>query len=231
MQLRPSKTPVMTSLGISFLVFFLVFFLAFWSVILPSQVALAEESDANISAAPDHQWGQDANHSRAGLEVGFVQNGPRTGVELELDSKRAHAGWGPLLGIGLRTIDVEGHFFSDALGATEVHSAAFVFLALKTQNPTQSSFVYPYGVLKLGALLQGDLANAKAVGAGYVGLGAEFPYNELVRPLFSHSLVERSLSFFIEAGIAASQSRATKITGNPFVFNGIASTIGIKWYL
>ena len=165
-----------------------------------------------------------------GINAGFVQNGAKSGVELEVTAPHFTSPWVPLLGIGMRTIDIEGHRISDPQD-TVVASSAFVYLSAKLQNPVHSGVVIPYGILKLGALLTGDAAHSKSTAAGYFGFGGEFPFSELVQHIFNDSVFERSVSFFVETGVPVSSAQATKIEGAPFIFNGISSTIGFKYSL
>ena len=168
-----------------------------------------------------------------GLDIGFVENGPRTGVELQINAPQFGGAWVPQFGFGGRSIDIEGHLNSASTTSSEVHSAGFVYVSAKFQNTFRHGMVRPYGMLKLGALLMSDVANAKACGAGYIGIGGEFPFSELVRGIFNGNVYERSMSFFVETGapVTGPETQATRMRGAPFIFNGISTTIGFKYSL
>lgn len=168
-----------------------------------------------------------------GLDIGFIQNGPRSGVELQVNAPRFASPWIPQFGLSMQSIDIEGHMLSSTSTASEVRSAGYLALAAKFQNPYTRGPVRPYSVLKFGALLTSGVATYHSVGAGYLGIGGEFLFNELVQRWFSHEMSQSTMAFFIELGvpIAGDQVQANSMVGSPYVFTGISTTIGFKYSL
>lgn len=191
----------------------------------------------NTAMHQDHVTLQSPDDSQQlaswGLDIGFIQNGPRSGVELQVNAPRFASPWIPQFGLSAQSIDIEGHMLSSNSKASEVHSAGFLALAAKFQNPYTRGSVRPYSVLKFGALLTSGVATYNSVGAGYLGIGGEFLFNELVQRWFSHEMSQSTMAFFVELGvpIAGDKVQANSMADSPYIFRGISTTIGFKYSL
>ncbi len=167
------------------------------------------------------------------FDVGFVQNGPRSGVVIQGNAPHFGSPWIPQLGFAIQTVDFEGHMLSDTSNSSVMRGAEYFALSAKFANPYTRGLVRPYSVLKLGALLTGSVATSKAAAAGYIGLGGEFLFSELAQGLFNSRIRESTMAFYIEAGvpITGDQVQANLMQGSPYIFSGVSTTVGLKYSL